>query len=1084
MKKSFLFSTIVLLVIFAFSLNWVISNSSKSDRERRSQVDTRIDNQAYWVKMAQEGYVPFNPDVKTEPAIYRGTKIKAFGVRTDDSPDVPVTEINSTQSENSIFIDPLDNETVLNSNNSTQNPVGQLYGANDLFSFDIGETWEGEVQGAGTSNSGDPTTAIGLNGRWYVNYISNPGGMGVSYSDDQGQSWTAKTVAPNPGSLADKNHMWIDNSEDSPYEGNLYVAWTNFGGPDDAEIAFSYSTDDGETWQGNYEISSEVNAGSHNQGVNISTGPNGEVYVVWAIYDGWPTDESAIGMAVSYDGGVTFGPAKRIIDNIRGIRTSETSKNHRVNSFPAAAVDCSTGPNRGTIYVTWTNIGVPGINTGNDMDVYVIKSSDNGETWSEPIRVNQDPSGQGKEHYFPWICVDAGNGVVSLVFYDDRNVSSNQCEVYCANSEDGGETWEDFLVSDVAFTPAPISGLAGGYMGDYLGITALDGWVYPVWGDNRLGHVMTFVSPYETNPLNRPGDLTGEITFETGEANLTWSFEETPEFLNFNIYRDGSLIGTATDTTYTDILPDYGLYNYQVTAFYQEDFESGATGIDLQWGDAHISVDPLSIHEHLTVDSSSIKYIRVVNTGELDLNYSISTFVQQNKAGVDDTTYCDAIGGGYEHISHVTVGDIDNASGADFYADYTDQSTNMRVGDSYLITVVNGSPYDQDQCGAWIDWDGNFEFEDDEFIAFEGSPGDGPYAATIVPPLDANTGSTRMRIRIMYTGDLEPCGSTAYGEVEDYTINVQAWLGLDPVVGMVAPGDSANIGVTFNAMDLEPGTYNATATFFSNDPSANEVGVDLTLEVSTLMVDASAKNNNDEICYGSSVQVIATPYGELTAPAYQWISEPAGFNSDEQSPVVSPLVDTWYHVTLTDSIGTASDSVLIKVRPLPEVDLGADSTLCGDSQKVLDAGVDGVSYQWSTGDTTRTITVDSTTLFDGYGEREITVTVYGANKCQNSDTVVLEFLNCTGITELTDNINATVYPNPNNGDFRVDLKVVKDDVVDIYLVNELGAIVYKSENVGVKGNSSLNINLGSKAGIYQLYVRGENSLISKKVVVK
>ncbi len=182
------------------------------------------------------------------------------------------------------------------------------------------------MQGAGGSNSGDPATAIGLNGRWYVNYISSPGGQGVAYSDDQGDNWTTRTIAPNPGSLADKNHFWIDNSLTSAYEGNLYNVWTDFGGSYDSEIVVSYSSDDGDTWTPRVPISNAVNAGSHNQGVNVNTGPNGEVYAVWAIYDGFPTDESALGFARSYDGGATWEESTRIIDDLRGIRTTETSK--------------------------------------------------------------------------------------------------------------------------------------------------------------------------------------------------------------------------------------------------------------------------------------------------------------------------------------------------------------------------------------------------------------------------------------------------------------------------------------------------------------------------------------------------------------------------------------------------------------------------------------------------------------------------------------------------------------------------------------------------------------------------------------
>jgi hypothetical protein len=207
--------------------------------------------------------------------------------------------------------------------------------------------------------------------------------------------------------------------------------------------------------------------------VNINSGPDGEVYVIWAIYDSWPIDENAIGMARSFDGGATFEPAYRLIDDIRGIRDSGVNKNMRNNSFPSMAVDISGGDRDGNIYIVWSNIGFPGINNGNDVDVYIIRSEDQGETWSTPVKVNQDPAGQGSKHYFPWITCDPENGILSVVFYDDRNVGGSDCEVYCANSFDGGETWEDFKVSDVSFTPSPIPGLADGYMGDYLGIPGL-----------------------------------------------------------------------------------------------------------------------------------------------------------------------------------------------------------------------------------------------------------------------------------------------------------------------------------------------------------------------------------------------------------------------------------------------------------------------------------------------------------------------------------------------------------------------------------------------------------------------------------
>jgi PKD repeat protein len=431
---------------------------------------------------------------------------------------------------------------LLNSNNSTQNPVGSLYGANYLVSTDGGATWGGSVNGAGGANSGDPAAAIGNTGRQYIGFIDSNSGQSVAYSEDEGNTWTSVVAATQNGDLLDKNHLWIDNSTASPYEGNIYVAYTDFGAAG-YPVEVTRSTNDGLSYSTPVPISAAINAGSHNQGVNIQTGPDGEVYIIWAVYDSWPSDETAIGLAKSTNGGVTFAPATRIISNIRGIRTTETSKNHRVNSFPSMAVDISGGPNNGNIYIVWANVGVPGTNVGPDIDVYMIRSTDEGATWSTPLKINQDPSDQSKEHYFPWITCDRSTGELSVVFYDDRNVSSTQCEVFAASSLDGGLTWEDFKVSDVAFTPAPIPGLASSYMGDYLGISAVGSRVYPTWTDNRNGTTLTYTSPFDLSPLptalftaSKTAPCLNETVLfqdQTTQSPTTWTWSISPSSFSY-----------------------------------------------------------------------------------------------------------------------------------------------------------------------------------------------------------------------------------------------------------------------------------------------------------------------------------------------------------------------------------------------------------------------------------------------------------------------------------------------------------------------------------------------------------------------
>ncbi len=1125
MKKVYL--SLFVSLIFSFISLTIMAQSEKqrqAEADNSKKVNTSVDNNKYWILKAEQGLAELNPMREVPAAVFTGSKINAFSVVRDDSPDVPVTTENSTQSENSVFVNPNDPSNVLNSNNSSTNPVTSFYGANDLYSFDGGENWEGELAGAGGPNSGDPVALIGNNGWYYVGYITNGLGQGISYSQDQGDTWSSVVIANAPGGgILDKNHMWIDNSFTSPYEGNLYDAWTSFGGANDNKIVLAHSTDDGLNWSSGVNISNAVSSGNHDQGVNIKTGPNGEVYAAWSIYDSWPSDETAIGMARSFDGGTTWEPATRIIQNIRGIRTSETSKNQRVNSFPAMAVDVSGGDANGNIYIVWTNIGVPGINNDPDMDVYISRSEDQGLTWTDAVKVNQDEAGLGKQHYFPWITCDPGSGTLSVIFYDDRNVAAHQCEVYCANSYDAGETWEDFKVSDVSFTPTPIPGLASGYMGDYLGIDARDGMVYPVWCDNRTGTVMSYVSPFETNPLPRPSGLTGEIAFETGNTTLNWSFDDNRNFSHFNIYRDNEPAGTTTDTFYVDALPDYGIYKYSVTAFFDPDGESSASHVQVQWGDAHIFVDPDSISAMLLPDNSTTKILTVINTGQLELDYEITPFIISDKDN-PNRGYCDASGGNCdEYIQRVQLGSIDHSSSCDGYEDNTELSTIMLVGDPYELTVTNGSiQWPTDQFGVWIDWNQNEDFTDDEPIMVNGSPGAGPYTATITPPSTALSGSTRMRVRIVYAQTPVPCGNTTYGEVEDYTIDVLSWLRPSPISGVVPAGDTAYINVELDANGLETGNYEAELKLYSNDPDNPEVIVPVNLLVTNYAVIATAQP--DTLCIGGSTQLSTEVFGGSGSNTYTWSSIPPGFSSDEANPLITPDSTTTYIVQVTDNTLSAEDRVRIQVNPLPEVDLGDDRKLCTGDSISLNAG-DHTTYFWSTGDTTATVYVfgegwywvevtneygcpatDSLfvteypypvvnlgqdTVLCYYHEIELNAGNPGASYIWSTgattQTIIVDttgmILNLKNIwVEVTnggiclsgDTVHISfneclgiyenmlsgirIYPNPNSGTFYVEGNAIKKTIGDIQLINTLGATVYESTQSINSGLFKLEIN--------------------------
>jgi len=350
----------------------------------------------------------------------------------------------------------------------------------------------------------------------------------------------------------------------------------------------------------------------------------------------------------------------------------------------------------------------------------------------------------------------------------------------------------------------------------------------------------------------------------------------------------------------------------------------------------------------------------------------------------DVNAYCTASGTCDEFIARVQLNEIDNLSACTNYGNYDTLSTTMSVGNSYEITVTNGNPvYPDDQCGLWIDWNQNEEFDEDEAIPMNGSPGVGPYTATISPPVGAMAGETRLRTRIVYYQTPEPCGATTYGEVEDYTVNVISWLTADPVSGTVPAGEDLNIAVNFSAVDMELGDYFAQLSVFSNDPDDPEIVVPITMHVAEVAVNVSADNEN--LCIGESAIITSVMTGGSGTYTYTWTSDPPGYNSTEADILVTPDVTTTYFLEVFDGTITVADQITIQVNPLPVVDIGADESICIGDTLIITAGEGFASYLWNTGDTTMTIKAAVS------GDYSVIVTnEFG---CLDSDDLILVVLN-------------------------------------------------------------------------------------------
>jgi len=155
-------------------------------------------------------------------------------------------------------------------------------------------------------------------------------------------------------------------------------------------------------------------------------------------------------------------------------------------------------------------------------------------------------------------------------------------------------------------------------------------------------------------------------------------------------------------------------------------------------------------------------------------------------------TYCTASGGGDAYISGVQLETISNqGTGSSEYTNYTTLSTNLTVNQTYNVIITTriegfsiGYYYSNSDIGIWIDWNQDGDFIDtDENISC--NVGTSTYQQTfaISVPDDPLLGNTTMRIRHkLYDDDCGiPCGTTTYGEVEDYKITIlpatDNWVG-------------------------------------------------------------------------------------------------------------------------------------------------------------------------------------------------------------------------------------------------------------------------------------------------------------------
>jgi len=167
-----------------------------------------------------------------------------------------------------------------------------------------------------------------------------------------------------------------------------------------------------------------------------------------------------------------------------------------------------------------------------------------------------------------------------------------------------------------------------------------------------------------------------------------------------------------------------------------------------------------------------------------------------------------------EYIGRVQLGTINNASGAQFYSNFTSQSTDLTEGQVYTITVTptwTGTVYSEGYA-VWIDYNNDQDFSDaGELVWSKSASTNTPNSGTFTVPSGTAGTATRMRVSMKYNGIPTACETFTYGEVEDYTVN----LG----------GSTADTQAPSNPTSLTASNITQTTVDLSWTASSDNVGV-------------------------------------------------------------------------------------------------------------------------------------------------------------------------------------------------------------------------------------------------------------------
>lgn len=336
----------------------------------------------------------------------------------------------------------------------------------------------------------------------------------VYKSEDNGRTWTpgrrAAVAASNydyetgetdESIFHDKEWMTVDNSPTSPNYGRVYVTWTKFhiaddGSSDYCPIQLAYTDiiptfDPSLTiWEHTAVVPDDPGGDGTGRSANQFSVPqvdeSGDLTISYVLEECNSSLDPGLRYQRSEDGGETFLRKPVKIDKPGQYTDNPDSGDllpptvFRAPNTTAHAISPTTGT---TVYVYQNNIN----RDQSEADISYQVSHNGGLKWSNAKFLSARDNGRPAQNdqFFPWVAVDE-RGDFHAVWFDRRRSDSNhRIDTWYATSTDDAQTWHSKRISTKSWDPDDGFFTSGAFIGDYNGIAAAKGWVYPVWTDGR-----------------------------------------------------------------------------------------------------------------------------------------------------------------------------------------------------------------------------------------------------------------------------------------------------------------------------------------------------------------------------------------------------------------------------------------------------------------------------------------------------------------------------------------------------------------------------------------------------------------------